>query len=415
VWSRHAQRTLLAAALGVLGCDHGNTEVPAEPSSDAGHDHDHDHDAQTPPISQIDVDASTTPVDGSTLGEFVWPLPYKQWPLPVVPADNPMSNEKVELGRHLFYDVRLSKNQMQSCASCHKQELAFTDGLAVGLGSTGQPHTRGSMSLANVGYQQTLTWANPIMFTLERQAHVPIFGDRPVELGQSSMPELEARLGAVPRYQELFAAAFPEEAEPISTLSVERALSAFHRVLISGDSALDRYQRGDVSALSAAAMRGMIFVTTNEDHRFECNHCHGGLFFSDHTTWQGRSARGEALLYHQTGLYDVDGQGGYPAPNTGAFDVTLQPEDMGKFKAPTLRNIALTAPYMHDGSIKTLSEVLDHYAQGGRAHVTGKTDSLLKPFTLTEQERADIIAFLESLTDETFIRDPRFANPWPER
>jgi cytochrome c peroxidase len=414
VWSRHAQRTLLVTGLAALGCDDGNAEVPAPGPRDAGHDHDHDAHSHTPPISQID-DASTTPVDGSTLGEFAWKLPSKQWPLPVVPADNPMSDEKVDLGRHLFYDVRLSKNETQSCASCHKQELAFTDGLAVGLGSTGESHSRGSMSLANVGYQQTLTWANPIMFSLERQAHVPIFGDRPIELGQSSMPDLEERLRAVPRYQELFAAAFPEEAEPISTLAVERALAAFQRVLISGDSAFDRYQLGDVSALSDAAKRGMIFVTTNEDHRFECNHCHGGLFFSDHVTWQGRSSRGEALLYHQTGLYDVDGQGGYPAPNTGAFDITLKPEDMGKFKAPTLRNVALTAPYMHDGSIKTLSEVLDHYAKGGRAHVTGKTDSLLKPFTLTEQERADIIAFLESLTDETFIRDPRFANPWPER
>jgi cytochrome c peroxidase len=157
----------------------------------------------------------------------------------------------------------------------------------------------------------------------------------------------------------------------------------------------------------------MLFVTTNEDHRFECNHCHGGLFFTDHVTWEGRSARGAAPLYHQTGLYDVDGEGSYRAPNTGIHEVTRQPEDMGKFKAPTLRNIALTAPYMHDGSIDDLSGVLDHYAKGGRAHVTGKTDALLKPFTITEQEKADIIAFLESLTDTEFLENEKYSNPWP--
>jgi cytochrome c peroxidase len=405
VWSRPALPTLIFVSLGLLGCDAAEVDSPAPSASDGGHDHDaHSHPA---PVDEIDLDASVVPVDGSTLGEFKWQLPFERWPLPVVPADNPMSNEKVELGRHLFYDVRLSKNETQSCASCHKQELAFTDGRAVGLGSTGELHSRGSMSLANVAYAQSLTWANPVMLTLERQAHVPIFGDRPIELGQSAIPELEERLRVVARYEELFAAAFPDQPEPFTTLNVERSLAAFQRVLISGNSAYDRYVAGESAALSDAAKRGMIFITTNEDHRFECNHCHGGLLFSDHVTWQGRSNRGEALLYHQTGLYDIDGEGSYPEPNTGAFDVTLDPADMGKFKVPTLRNIALTAPYMHDGSIKTLSEVLDHYSKGGRAHVTGKTDSLLKPFTITEEEKVDVIAFLNSLTDETFIRDPR--------
>lgn len=178
--------------------------------------------------------------------------------------------------------------------------------------------------------------------------------------------------------------------------------------LISGKSAYDRYvDSGDESALSESAKRGMLLVTSNEADEqglhLECNHCHGGFNFSDHVVWQGLEQRDLKPLYHQTGLYDVDGRGGYP-----------QPEDMGKFKAPTLRNIALTAPYMHDGSIKTLSEVLDHYARGGRAHRKGVTDPLLQPFELTERQKADIIAFLESLTDEELIADPRFSNPWTE-
>jgi cytochrome c peroxidase len=396
---------LFAAAL-AAGCE-SEDSAPR----DAGHSHDHDAYTHAP---SPDLDASTEPADGSALAGFTWTLPQVRWPLPPVPTDNPMSDAKVELGRFLFYDLRMSANGTSSCASCHKQELAFTDGRAVGRGSTGELHTRGAMSLANVGYAETLTWANPRMTELERQAQVPMFGDRPIELGNTSVRELEARLREEPRYPELFARAFPDDDEPLAALNVRRALAAFQRTLISGNSAYDRYQRGEESALSDAAKRGMRFVTTNEDHRFECNHCHGGLFFTDHVTWQGQSEREEAPLYHQTGLYDIDGQGGYPAPNTGVFDVSLAPSDMGKFKAPTLRNIALTAPYMHDGSIATLSEVLDHYARGGRARVEGKTDPLLQPFSLTEQEKADIIAFLESLTDHAFISDPRFADPWPE-
>ncbi|MEY4581394.1 MAG: hypothetical protein RL701_6097 [Pseudomonadota bacterium] len=184
--------------------------------------------------------------------------------------------------------------------------------------------------------------------------------------------------------------------------------------MISGRSAYDRYiNLGDEGALSAAAKRGMVFVTSNEDHRFECNHCHGGFAFSDHTTWEGLYDEGTEPPFHQTGLYNLDGKGTYPTPNTGVFSTSLRPEDMGKFKAPTLRNIALTAPYMHDGSIATLSEVLDHYAKGGRARLVGKTDPLLVPFTISAQEKADIIAFLESLTDQDFIADPRFSDPWP--
>lgn len=395
--------------------DHGEHDHDEDPAaiSDAGvteHDHSHAGSEATPPVPIID--AATPPPDGSVTAGFEWQLPLS-FPRPVVPADNPMSAEKVALGRHLFYDKRLSDNETFACASCHKQELAFTDGRAVGLGSTGQAHTRGSMSLANVAYTRSLTWANPLMTTLERQSTVPIFGDDPVELGMKSIPEVEERLRAIPRYQTLFAAAFSDEDEPVTMVNLQRALAAFQRTLISGDSPFDRYQNlGDESALSASAKRGMIFVTSNEDHRFECNHCHGGFDFSDHSTWEGADQTNSPPLYHQTGLYDLDGKGAYPAPNTGVFNTSLRPEDMGKFKAPSLRNIALTAPYMHDGSIATLSEVIDHYAKGGRARVDGKTDTLLKPFTISDQEKADLIAFLESLTDDTFITDPRFADPW---
>jgi cytochrome c peroxidase len=367
----------------------------------------HSHDA--PDAGAID--AATAPPDGSVIGAFRWELPAN-FPRPNVPPGNPMSIEKVLLGRHLFYDKRLSGNQTQSCATCHKQELAFADERATGLGATGEAHTRGSMSLANVAYSPTLTWANPVMFELERQLQVPLFGDNPVELGMRSQDEVVGRLREVPRYRELFAAAFPGEAEPITMLNTQRAIATFERTLLSGDSAFDRYLAGDASALSESAKRGMVFVTSNEDHRFECNHCHGGFNFSDHVTYENGPEFGSNPPYHQTGLYDLDGKGAYPAPNTGIHDVSQKPGDMGKFKAPTLRNVALTAPYMHDGSIATLSEVLDHYSKGGRARNAVHTDQFVQPFEITAQEKADIIAFLESLTDPKFISDPKFGDPW---
>ena len=253
------------------------------------------------------------------------------------------------------------------------------------------------------------------MTELERQAQVPIFGDDPIELGMMSIEEVETRFRSEPRYQELFEAAFPDEPEPITMQNLLKALAAFERTLVSGDSPYDKFIDGrDPDALSESAQRGMLFVTTNEDHRFECNHCHGGFAFTDHVTWEGLDQVGDGPQFHQTGLYNVNGKGDYPEPNTGVYNTSLRPEDMGKFKAPSLRNIALTPPYMHDGSIDTLSEVLDHYAKGGRARHPSRTDSLLQPFEITEQEKADIIAFLESLTDQEFITNPKYSDPWVE-
>ncbi|HEY6881401.1 MAG TPA: MbnH family di-heme enzyme [Polyangiales bacterium] len=334
---------------------------------------------------------------------YDWRLP-KNFPVPPTPLDNPMSEDKVALGRFLFYDERLSENQTQSCATCHQQALAFTDGRARGLGSTGAEHTRGAMSLLNIAYSPSLTWANPLMTTLEHQARVPIFGDQPIELGIPSIKLLEARLLAVPGYGPLFAKAFPEEPQ-VSVAHVLDALSAFERSIIAGNAPYDLWQAGDEGALSDAAKRGHQLFNSE---KFECFHCHGGFAFSDHVTWQGKAFNDAP--YHQTGLYDLDGRGAYPAPNRGVYETSLDPRDMGKFKAPTLRNIAVTAPYMHDGSIATLSEVLDHYAKAGRAH-SFRTDSLLVGFTLSQREREDLLAFLESLTDQEFLRDPRFSDP----
>jgi cytochrome c peroxidase len=329
-----------------------------------------------------------------------------------------MSAAKVELGRRLFYDTRLSGNRTQSCASCHRQALAFTDGRAVGLGSTGELHTRSSMSLANVGYLGRLAWGNPVLAELEQQAVVPLFGAEPVELGLKNMEgELLARLGAEPRYPPLFAEAFPGEAAPITVANVVKAIAAFERTLISGRSPFDRYRAGDAAAISEGARRGHDLFNSE---KLECFHCHGGFNFMDVTRYVGKPT--VEARFHNTGLYNLGGTGAYPAGGQGIYEVTGAGSDMGRFRAPTLRNIAVTAPYFHDGSAATLDDVLDHYAAAGRVIASGPyagdgaqnpfKDSLLRGFTLSAEERADMHAFFESLTDAAFLTDPRLADPW---
>jgi len=356
----------------------------------------------------------------TTSDEYAWDLPAG-FPEPRVPEDNPMSEAKVELGRRLFYDARLSGNGTQSCASCHVQENAFSEPLVTSVGSTGEAHFRNAMSLTNVAYNTSQTWSNPIISSLEQQALLPMFGEEPVELGLAGLEDdLIARIAAVPLYEELFAEAFPEVDGAVTIDTITKAIGAFERTLISGTSPYDQFWYGkDVSALSESAIRGLeLFLS----ERLECFHCHGGFNFqaaSDHvgTTF-------DETAFFNNGLYNVDGEGGYPASDRGLYDVTEDPADMGMFKPPTLRNIALTAPYMHDGSLATLDEVIAMYEAGGRVIEDGPNagdgrasplkSQFVRGFVLSEQERADLMAFLASLTDEAFISDPRFSDPWAE-
>jgi len=348
---------------------------------------------------------------------YAWELPAG-FPTPRVPEDNPMSEAKVELGRYLFYDTRVSGNQTQSCGSCHDPSIAFTDGLEVSVGSTGESTPRSSMPLMNVAYHPRLTWANPVVDQLEDQALVPMFGEDPVELGTPAEAELVARFEGDAMYAELFAAAFPDEADPITLGNIVRAIASFERSMLSGDSPFDRYvYQGDDAALSASALRGLELFNSE---RLECFHCHGGFNFTDSVTHDGTVS--EEVGFHNTGLYNIDGRGGYPEPNRGLYEFTGDRRDMGRFRSPSLRNVEVTAPYMHDGSIETLDEVLDHYAAGGRTvtegpHVGVGSESPFKNifihgFTLTDEERADVLALLRSLTDEAFLTNPDFSDPF---
>lgn len=346
--------------------------------------------------------------------------PIYQWnkpawvPDPIVPRDNPMTPAKVELGRHLFYDKNLSRDRSMACATCHQQDKAFTDGRALSPGVNQQNGVRSAMSLVNLGYLPTLTWANPNQKHLERQMLTPIFGNNPIELGMEGMEqELFARLKTNPRYPSLFRAAFPKEKGAINLATITRAIASFERSLLSFDSPYDRYKYGgQPDAISPAAKRGEALFFGEE---LECSHCHGGFNFTDNV--QHSRLPYPEVGFHNTGLYNLDGKGAYPANNTGIREITGVAADEGKFRTPTLRNIAVTAPYMHDGSLPTLRDVIrKHYAIQGKVVSEGQPpsplrDALIVGFSLSEHDLDDLIAFLESLTDSTFLHNPQYAAP----
>jgi cytochrome c peroxidase len=343
---------------------------------------------------------------------FRWALPAGVLP-PPVPADNPMSPAKVELGRRLFYDPRLSVNGAFSCASCHRQEFAFADARNVSVGATGEVHPRNAIGLANTGYQRTLGWASPPTTQLEGHAELPMFAVDPVEMGlRGREAPLLAELGAVPLYRSLFATAFPGEATPVSVRGIVRALAAFQRTLVSANAPADRHRRGEAGAMSAAAVRGLAVFRAKG-----CADCHAGADFTLATTSAPLDAH-----FANTGLYNVGGTGAYPARNQGLREHTGRDADMGRMKIPSLRNVALTFPYGHDGSVGSLEAVLDQYARGGRLVRQGPLagdgrdsphrDPRLRPVTFAGAEREELLAFLQALTDSSFVSNPAFANPW---
>ena len=337
----------------------------------------------------------------SVVTPFEWRLPAG-FPKPPVPTDNPMSVAKVDLGRRLFHDKRLSGNQTFTCASCHQQARAFTDGRAQAIGSTGANHARSTMTLANVAYNASFGWADPSLLTLEAQMLVPMFNEHPIELGLKGREQEVVARFASREDRARFRDAFPAEADPITLPNIVKAIATFERTLISGNTPLDRYlYQDDKSAMSKAALEGMkLFFSSS----LRCAECHASFNLSGPVTFPG--AKNVALVFHNTGLYDVDGHGAYPPSDRGVIDVTRRAADMGRFRAPTLRNVEVTAPYMHDGSVPTLEAAIDHYASGGKSSPLRSTS--VRGFRITPAERSALVAFLQSLTDTTFLTNPAF-------
>jgi len=352
-------------------------------------------------------------------GAFDWgvrePTPLEGFSAPFVfgrfevPPDNPLTLESVELGRRLFYDPRLSGTNTVSCSTCHMQRLAFTDGRPTSIGVTGEPLAFNSMTLANLMWGPRHFFWNGRASSLEEQALVPI--QHPDEMAQD-LGELVKELGQDETYRELFAVAYGE----ISLTTIAAGLASFQRTLVSSNSRYDQFLRGEI-ALSEIEEQGRKLFMAHPDVKASlrganCIDCHSQFLTSGfNTRFDGFANNG------------LDAQENLPA---GLQEVTGNSEHRGLFKVPTLRNIALTAPYMHDGRFNTLEEVLNHYDHGIRKSSTlspliMEADNLQKDsldhisLNLNEDERASVIAFLLTLTDEDFVTDEQFSNPFERK
>jgi cytochrome c peroxidase len=304
-----------------------------------------------------------------------------------------MSDAKVALGCRLFFETRLSTTNTFSCASCHHPELAFTDGRALAVGSKGDSMQRGAMTLTNVAYNPAFTWASDSVVTLERQMEQPLFNEHPLEMGlKRDDRALLEWFAQQEHYATAFRQSFPQEAEPVTIPNVLKAIASFERTLISGRSPFDRYvYDDDRAAFSEGARRGMRLFYSD---RSGCSHCHFGINFSGPIVHRGKPQ--QRALFANNGAA-VKGDDGLSA-------VTKRQQDRGRFRVPTLRNIALTAPYMHDGRFATLEQVIEHYAAGGKhAELIGVVDSQIRPLDLNAEEKRDLTEFLRSLTDQTFV------------
>ncbi|MGH2536787.1 MAG: parallel beta-helix domain-containing protein [Candidatus Promineifilaceae bacterium] len=338
--------------------------------------------AGDPAVAPADYGAGARSVEPSLSGL------QREFPPLNEPADNPSTPAKAELGRLLFFDPLLSAGNDIACATCHHPDLGFADGrpLAAGAGGEGLGPARvGGVSLArhtpslwNVGYASSLFWDGRAA-SLEEQALVPLA--HPDEMGAADTAALVAELRAIPEYVALFEAAFGPRSEPVSLENSQRALAAFERSLISRDSPFDRYAAGDFEALTNSQRRGLAVYRSAATRCFECHQA--PTFASD--------------TFRVSGVPAAPGAPADPGRAAVANDAPA-----GAFKVPSLRNVALTAPYMHNGAFASLEEVIAFYAQGGgRPHGAANVDSFVQGFTLSDQERADLIAFLLALSDES--------------
>ena len=318
------------------------------------------------------------------------PLLFEQNILaPIIPFNNPQTIEGIALGKKLFFDPILSANNTQACADCHTPENAFTDANRFSEGIDGILGHRNSMPLFNLAwnYDENFFWDGRV-FSLEHQAFEPV--TNPIEM-KNTWQQVVEKLQASQAYPKLFNEAFGPSA--IDSTLVTKAIAQFERTLISANSKFDKYLLGE-GVLTAQELNG--FNVFMDETKGDCFHCHGN---ANNPLWTDN-------LFHNNGLDAV-------ITDLGLGKVTGDPADNGKFKSPSLRNLAFTAPYMHDGRFTTLEEVINHYSEGLQNAPT--IDPLMKKVSqggvnLTEEEKTDLKAFLLSLSDETFISNPAFLN-----
>ena len=351
-------------------------------------------------------DQPPEPIDNEPSDEIIQadynPTPYQLdipdgIPDPIIPADNPLTKEGIDLGRHLFYDPILSQNESRSCASCHHPDKAFTDGEPFSFGVLGIQGRRNSMALVNLAYNPRGFFWDGRAESLEEQAISPV--EDHDELN-ADWDEVIGRLQVHPDYPKRFREAFGiEKTSDIDQELVIKSIAQFERTLISFNSRFDSIVLQSKGWPSEAEKRGidLFFIEPNVQtlNHPGCSHCHLQPFFTDNT-------------FRNNGLDSVGNLEDFLDYGHGEF--TNNRLDNGRFRVPTLRNIEFTAPYMHDGRFETLEEVIDSYSKGG--HGVLNEDPNIQPFTISEQDKQDLIAFLKMLSDTSFLVNPAFANPF---
>ena len=326
-----------------------------------------------------------------------------------------MDKALAETGHYLFFDTRLSFNQSKSCGSCHDPGFAFTDGYRRSITASGENLKHNAPSLVNIAEQYYFDWANPAMTTLEKQHERPLFNEHPVEMGIKGNEIIVLnRLKKDSLYRELFSRAYPGSKDPIDFVHIITCIAAFVRTLNSFQSPYDRFMNGDSTALSSTAKAGKALFFS---HSLNCSSCHPPPLFTT-----AGITRNTDSIYFNTGLYNVSNLNKYPSTDNGLESFTGNSADDGRFKTPSLRNVSLTSPYMHDGSIGNLEEVIDMYARGGRNIRLGpfagdgkenkNKDKRIRGFALSSTEKTNLISFLYSLADSTVLNNPAFRNPF---
>ncbi|MCX6209922.1 MAG: di-heme enzyme [Bacteroidetes bacterium] len=325
------------------------------------------------------------------------------------PAKKVKPSLDAEIGRLLFYDTRLSINKTKSCATCHKPELAFTDGEITPLGAFGDTVKRNTPTLINLADNENFNWANESLTSLQAQSNFPLFGKHPIEMGNDSLNN--TTLGFVLTDEKYAALIEHKHLKTVNWHIVKDLIASYVETFKFFNSKYDLYKQGKV-ALTKDEMAGKALFF---GEKLNCKKCHSGNDFD-----QPEFAR--MNTYQNIGLYCIGSDSLYANDDNGLYNETKDKDDIGKFKIPSLRNVMLTAPYFHDGTAKNIDEVIEHYKRGGRLTTKGKNagDGKLHPnknddvngFTITAKEQQQLKAFLNTLTDTAYLKNKFYKSPF---